>query len=320
MKTISKISLSLAIGVISLSGCKSKNETFGSESFDDKAYFESLRKDAYKSKTSTQTDIKALSDLLPEALNLTYDNISYSQTNGATTLSNVNLTVADSDFGVNIETLLLWDVNETAITERLSGENLNNDFRLLSRLEAHNLSMFGLEAAFNSLMGASNDITQKILEDAINDDSDLSDAFPTQTFDNYEISLENFIVTDIKIHPWVLNLTQAPFTEGEVSTDANNIWHFYQKIAAWSYAFSYEDMAAYDGVFELEMTQDDIPLSLDMDIGLLAYKGYSRGDMEYGAVHDTKYVMDMATPISPDSVNRTVNTASSIEAYTYENR
>lgn len=317
MQIISKISLSFAIGVIGLSACKSKNEAANLKSFDDQAYFESLRSGAYKSKTSKQANIEALSDLLPETLDLTYGAISYSEKSGATILSDVNLTVEDSELGVNIKTLSLWDVNETAISDRLSGKNLDSDVSVLGRLEASNLSVFGLEAAFKPMMNASNNLNQKILEGSLGDDSDYSYGLLKQSIDNYDISLKNFIVTDIKMHPWVLNLTQAPFDED--APEANDFWHSFQKMAAWSYAMSYEDMAAYDGVFEIEMTQDELPMSFDMNVGLIGYKGYSRGDMDYVGLRDMRYVMDMVIPIDDSlSTTQALKMTTSTDSYSYE--
>ena len=313
MQIISKLSLGVAIGVIGLSACKSKNEAIDLKSFDDQAYFESLRSDVYKSKTSKQTDIEALSDLLPETLNLTFDDISYSDKSGATTLSDVNLTVVDSDFGINIETLLLWDVNETAISDRISGKNLDSDVSLLGRIEARNLSVFGLETAFQPLIDASNDLNQKLLEDTIGGDASLE-----QLIDKYDISLESFIATDVKVHPWVLNLTQSPFTEDEEATEETEVWHFLQKMAAWNHAISVEDMAAYDGTFEIEMRQDDLPMSFDMNIGLIGYKGYSRGDMEYVVARDMNYMMDMVVPLDDSSTTQSMKMKTSTESYTYE--
>jgi len=297
MQIISKIALGVAIGVISLSACKGKNKAIDLKSFDDKAYFESLRNEAYKSKTSEQTDIATLSNLLPESLNLTYDSISYSEKSGATTLSNVNLTMQDSDTGINIESLILWEVNEAAISDRLSGKNLESDLHLIGRLEASNLSIVGLESALKPIIDASNDLNSKIIEETLGGDSNLSDTLSGQSIDNYDISLRSFIVTDVKMHPWVLNLTQGPFGEDETTSTANELWNSFQKIAALSHAFSYDNMAAYDGIFKIAMTQDNLPVSFDMNIGLLGYKGYARGDVEYVVARDMKYLMDMVTPI-----------------------
>jgi len=52
MKIISKIGVSVAIGVIGLSACKNKNEAIDLKSFDDQAYFKALKGEVYKSKTS----------------------------------------------------------------------------------------------------------------------------------------------------------------------------------------------------------------------------------------------------------------------------
>ena len=170
----------------------------------------------------------------------------------------------EGDIGINIETISLWDANEGGLSARLSGENLDEEFSLLSRIEANNMSVFGLEAAFKSMFDASNNLTEKMLGGSNDGNIDLSEAIPEQSLDEYKIHLDSFIATDITIHPWVLNLTQTPFVEN--SDDATGVdviqqvWHGLQKIAAWSHALSFENMGAYNGVFELAMTQDDLSL------------------------------------------------------------
>jgi len=313
MQNLSKIGLSFAVGVLSLSACKSKNESTNLSSFDDQAYFESLRKEKYISKTSKQVDIAALSELLPDTLDLSYGDLTFSEKSGATTLSDVNLTVADSEFGFNIESLSLWDVNDSAISDRLSGKNLDSDVSVLGRIEASNISAFGLESVFQPLFDASNDFNRALLEGTgAEDDFNLE-----QSLDEYDFSLGSFIATDFKIHPWVLDLTQSPFNEYDEPSE-NEAWHLLQKMAAWSHAMSYEDMAAYDGVFNLSMTQDDVPLSFDMKIGFMGYKGYARGDMEYGGVRDIGYVMDMAIPLDETLAVKSLKLESSTEVSTYE--
>ena len=163
MKIISKMGITVAIGVICLSACKDKTETQELGSFVDLAYFESLRVENYVSKTSKQADITVLANMLPETLDLNYGDISFDEKSGATILSDVKLTIMEGDIGINIETISLWDANEGGLSARLSGENLDEEFSLLSRIEANNMSVFGLEAAFKSMFDASNNLTEKIL-------------------------------------------------------------------------------------------------------------------------------------------------------------
>ena len=315
MRAISKIGVSLVIGVIFLSACKGKSDKVSLNSFDDQAYFESVRSKAYKSKTSEQIDITALSGQLPDVITLKYSNIDYNKASGATTLSDVNLTFADSDIGVNIETLSLWDLNEAALSARISGDNLDSEFSLLGRLEARNLSAIGLETLFAPMMDASNALNQKMVDEL--GGGDLGDIVPEQAIDEYEISLGSLIVTDLKVHPWVLSLTPSPF-DGEVDgPEVNAFWHGFQKAGAWSHAVSYENMVAHDGVIEMTMSQYGMPSSLDMNYGLIGYKGYSRGDMDYAVIRDMNYVMDSHFPVLRGGT-KPMKTTAYVKAYSYE--
>lgn len=316
MRALSKIGVSFVIGVTCLSACKGKSDKVDLNSFDDQAYFESLRSEKYSSKTSEQIDIVALSGQLPDILTLTYSDVNFDQSSGATTLSDVNLTFADSDIGVNIESLSFWDLNEAALSGRISGDNLDSEFSLLGRLEARNLSAIGLETLFAPMMDASNVLNQKMVDEL--GGGDLDDIVPEQAIDEYEINLGSFIVTDLKLHPWVLSLTDSPF-DGEVDgSEMNAFWHGFQKVGAWSHAVSYENMVAHDGVFEMTMSQDGMPVSFDMNYGLIGYKGYSRGDFNYAVIRDMKYVMDSLLPLGDDSGTRPLKMSASIDSYTYE--
>lgn len=317
MQTLSKIGLGVvAIGVLSLSACKSKNETTNLSAFDDQAYFDALRKKKYKSKTSKRADVEALSDLLPETLDLTYGDVSYSEKSGATILSDVNLTVTDSEFGVNIETLSLWDVNEIAISDRLSGRNLDSDVLVLGRLEANNLSVFGVEGFFNPMFEASNAFNQGFVEGFTG--TEISDDFSEQSLESYDMRMGSFIASDVKIHPWVLSLTQTPFNEYDDTPEANEFWHWFQKMGAWNYAMSVEDMAVYDSVYEMTMTDDGAPMSFKMNMGFLGYKGYSRGDVDYVVGRDIGYKMDMSVPFENDSNQKSIKMESSTDVVSYE--
>ena len=323
MNIISKTGVAVAVGIIGLSACKDKTETQELGSFGDLAYFESLRTENYVSKTSKQADITVLANMLPETLDLNYGDISFDEKSGATILSDVNLTIMEGDIGINIETISLWDANEGGLSARLSGENLDEEFSLLSRIEANNMSVFGLEAAFKSMFDASNDLTEKMLGGSITDGVDLSEAIPEQTLDEYKIHLDSFIVTDITIHPWVLNLTQTPFvanSDNNIELDGiQEVWHALQKIAAWSHALSFENMGAYNGVFELAVTEDDLPISYDTEIGLIGYKGYSQGDIDYAGGRDMKTVTETAIPVESDTEITSFKMTNSTDFFSYEN-
>ena len=323
MNIISKMGVAVAVGIIGLSACKDKTETQELGSFGDLAYFESLRTENYVSKTSKQADITVLANMLPETLDLNYGDISFDEKSGATILSDVKLTIMEGDIGINIETISLWDANEGGLSARLSGENLDEEFSLLSRIEANNMSVFGLEAAFKSMFDASNDLTEKMLGGSITDGVDLSEAIPEQTLDEYKIHLDSFIVTDITIHPWVLNLTQTPFvanSDNNIELDGiQEVWHALQKIAAWSHALSFENMGAYNGVFELAVTEDDLPISYDTEIGLIGYKGYSQGDIDYAGGRDMKTVTETAIPVESDTEITSFKMTNSTDFFSYEN-
>ena len=184
------------------------------------------------------------------------------------------------------------------------------------------MSVFGLEAAFKSMFDASNNLTEKMLGWSNNGNIDLADVIPEQSLDEYKIRLDSFIATDITIHPWILSLTQTPFVENfDDATDLNGIqqvWHGLQKIAAWNHALSFKDMAAYNGVFELAMTQDDLPISYDMEIGVIGYKGYSRGDIDYAGGRDIKTFTETAIPVESDTETTSLKITNSTDFFSYE--
>jgi hypothetical protein len=286
---------------------KSANTPAIGAGFDENAYFNALRDEFYILPGQEALDVDALIKIVPENVAINFDNVKFDTASGATVVSGVKITMADNaDIGMEIESLSLWGVDGEALSARLSGERLEETLPIAQRIEASELSMFGLETLFAPLIDAANEMSSDMVEGMVaGDDKILTESMPVQSLDKYDFHMRKLILSDLVLHSWEIDLRDLPEQTITTGNDFDDIfynksneefWHGFQKMAAAYHAVSFGNFAAYGAEFDFEMSQDGAPMIMSFNNDYLGYKNYHRGNLEYGVVHGTNFIMDMSIP------------------------
>ena len=263
-----------------------------------KAHFKALRGETFKlsGAADTANDVSEFLDgFSSPILSLSYNGVDFDEKLGAAIVSDLEVMAGkDTQFGLRIKTTKFWGLDTDALNARLSGNALDQSSAVLKRAEFNNISFVGLEGLFNAMIGAGAEKLEEGLQslpDDTQNEADLNDirkAF-NASIDAYNFSYDTIILTDLKLHPYVLRHTPVPFADENVDPLATKIWHGVQTFAAWSAAIEFEDLAAYDGRFDMTMTQMEQPLTIEGDIALAGLHGYRQGDVDYSLTTDLSY-------------------------------
>ncbi|NNC37542.1 MAG: hypothetical protein HKO02_08790 [Hyphomonadaceae bacterium] len=287
-------------------------------------YFEALRSEKFILAGQAKLDIDALIALLPEKAAITYAKAAFDPDSGATRLDDLKITAADnSDIGLHIGQLSLWGVDYNAISDRASGRRLDETIPVATRVEIDGLKMFGMETILEVISDASKEITVDIVEDLSNDgdlETELSEELLFQSFDRLDFSIGRSVITDVTVHPWVLELTDLKIKDEKSKEGLTKIWHIVQKLSAWNYSLSYENYVSYDIAFNIDMKMEDMPYSMALSYDLMGHRDIDRGNTGFGIVKGSRNVSDMTLPkISSDGESLTnirMKTESFTEFYT----
>lgn len=290
--------------VVSITACNNTSEKTkrSVDSFDAEnaeAHFSKLRAEKLVLSGQSVLDIDLLLTQISDVVSVTYNTVQFDEKAGATRLKDVKISATDKpDFGLSIDELALWGVNSEAITARIAGENLKDTASIAKRIEATDLEIFGMETIFAPFMNATNSLAENMLEE-MGDDMDTPT--PAQLINQYDAKMAKVILTDLSFHPWVLEMTDIPDLFVEKSSPAEretaqSLWHLFQKAAAISHSLTYENLAAYDGHYTMEMSQDGVDMDFAMTMPIIGQKDYMQGDLAYSYYRDVAYDMDMMMP------------------------
>lgn len=116
------------------------------------AAFETFAEEALSIEGASEADIAGVQAALPDWISLSWDEASFDSASGATTFSNLALTInTEPAFGLSMETARFWGLDGDFLAARLSGERLDETGKVFDRMEATSVRYFGIADALNAL-------------------------------------------------------------------------------------------------------------------------------------------------------------------------
>ena len=235
-------------------------------------------KQAAPSNLSGEVDVAQLLDVLPGEIVTRYEEVSYNERTGETVISNLRFSSeVDTEVGVIIETLSVSGVDTDFLLARLNGTNFDEEAIVVDKLEASNISLFGVEKFYGDFFETYNEKVEDI-----GDDTELEDAFNLIEFEKLNFQIETLSLDDFELRPFLLIKREL-----EDETDSE-LLGFLQTYAAYNRAIGAQRMSMQGLKMAMAMRDAGELIDMTFDVPSSIVEGWHGGDMD-------KYVVDRMT-------------------------
>lgn len=239
------------------------------------AGLQALADETFSLSDQLEADLAPINDALPDLVSISWDEKSLDATNGATVFSGLTVTInSDPAFGMTAEEAEVWGLNSDLISARLRGERLDETGLAFNRLEARNVSYFGVAGALGTLFDA--------VEEEVQDETGESLEFSIDTF---ESTVSQMVMSNVSLRPYEiapisdsffidLGIAEEDMTpeEQEEMAMATSIARLAQQVVAVTRSLSIEDLAAYDTTAAFSMTQAGMEQSINVSWDFYGYE------------------------------------------------
>ena len=146
--------VALALGASALAGCSQGGSgALAAVDIDPKAIEAQVAKlatDTLKGTTTEAANLDAVKALLPAEVVMSWGNLTFDAATNSTLVTDLKLTPKDMPaVGLQIAELRLWDFDAKLLEDRIAGKRLTETAKLARRIDAKNISVFGLADAIN---------------------------------------------------------------------------------------------------------------------------------------------------------------------------
>lgn len=307
MKTVSSLSALFLAGVLAACGNgkdepapdapapPAESDVSAGEWQESIASLQALAGEAFSLEDQLEADLQPINDALPDLLSISWDDKSLDPTSGATVFTGLKVTIAtEPEFGIQAEEAELWGLNTDLVSARLRGERLDETGLAFNRLEARNVSYFGVANAFNTLFDA--------MEESIEDDSGTDVDFG---FDTFESNTAEMVLSNVSLRPYELVPISDTFFEDlvpdeEISDEdreemavATEAVRLAQQVVAVVRTLSVESGASYDSKATFVMDQPGMKQSVDVSWDFSGYENMSGFDIGRVVMVNTRQAQTM---------------------------
>ncbi len=140
--------------ITGLGACSQGSAAIGAVDIDAKsleAHVAKITSEAIKGEATAAADLASLRALLPKEVSVTWASLNFDAASGATVLTEVKVTPADMpEIGLGIAELRLWDFDVALLRARMQGQRLGETAKLARRIDAKNVSVFGMAEMMNA--------------------------------------------------------------------------------------------------------------------------------------------------------------------------
>jgi len=308
------------------------------------AHVTKLASESIKGAATAAADIESLRAVLPAEVAVSWGNLSFDAATGSTLLTAVKVTPKDNTaVGVSIEELRLYDLDVALLKARLSGQRLAETAPLARRIDAKNVSAFGLASVMNGMMGAAYDgftgdafppAQDTLPAEPANPlkfqpadpeaappedwppatdpdfdfgDDDFSAAFAS-TFDRYDFSAGRVIIDDVVVRPY--QAAPAPAAAADPNDPMASFMSVMQMFAAFNQSYGVDTAAYLDMKAVMGMTQFGESTTTDMAIKSFGARGMRGGDA------DAMYMRGLSYTSKGASMGIPMDMTYSVDLYT----
>ena len=304
--------------------------------FDDVAYFGALRASPTEASRDVAFDVAALVAALPAPFVVTHGTVAAPGGTAPVIVPDVEITLEGNEiFSVRAEEMRFYGVNGNTLAARLAGERLDETLDVGGRIEITGVNAVGVETIYQSIFDASNTLSLAILDGVMDLDDETSEAVAAASrtdVGDYSMSVGKMVLTDLVLHPFVIDPITFDWTSDEASVDSPEIAldiedgfgeatgdatagvtplrdrqeamvHVFQQMAAWTRTIALEDFASYDMTLNLTMKDGSGARSkIEEVIPFAAYKAIDRGNIGLSVVRDVTFSADFEfSETAPDS-------------------
>lgn len=241
---------------------------------------------------SVEADFEAINAALPELVSVSWDDKSFDADSGATVFSGLRVTIAtEPEFGMLAEEAEVWGLNSDFVAARLSGERLAESGLAFSRLEARNVSYFGIAGAMEMLF----DTLFEQIEDETGETLDFE-------IGEFESMTAEMVVSNLSLRPYEFAAVPDTFfadvgiDKGDMSEDdqanaamALEAVRLAQHVVAVVRTLEVDASAWYDTDVTMQMTQSPgMTTSADVSWDFYGYEDVSGFDLGRAVIVDAR--------------------------------
>lgn len=320
MRAFGGVFVALALGASALAGCSQGGSgAIGAVDIDPKAIEAQVAKlatDALKGTTTEAANLEAVKALLPAELAMSWGNLSFDAATNSTLVTDLKLTPKDMPtVGLQIAELRLWDFDAKLLEDRISGKRLAETAKLARRIDAKNISVFGLAAAINQgtagmqpaepavedatpLKFQPTDPTDptaplppEIVEPFSMDDMDMY-AYAAPTIERMDISIGRVIIDDLQLRPYQVVPTPAAAPD---PNDPMSFMPVLQQLVSVAQSYGVDTAAYFDYKIGFDMTEAGQKVTGDMTVKSMGARGMRGGDLDGMFIRDVDYAFSAPT-------------------------
>ncbi|HEV7691266.1 MAG TPA: hypothetical protein VGO52_10600 [Hyphomonadaceae bacterium] len=277
------------------------------------AYVTKLAETPFSLKAEGASDLAAVRDALPGAMNLTWATLNFDAATGATVLTNVKLTPKDTpQVGLGIAEVRLWDFDAAFAKARLAGQRLTETGKLARRIDAKGITLFGLETLMAPALDAYTGAISNVIEGQVGPDGAAAvDASLEMKLDSYEFSVGRVIVDDVMLRPFELTPAKLP---ADAEPDLVQAMPVLQGFAAVMRSIAYDTSAMFDMKGSLAMTQAGQPMKMNVGMKSYGVRGVRGADSDTAFVRGVTVSGTMQEP----GMAKPMDISGGVDLYTME--
>ena len=239
-----------------------------------------LAEEAFNLEASSEADLSAINEALPDLFSISWDEKSFDEGTGATVFTGLKITIAtDPEFGLQAGEAEVWGLNSDLIAARLRGERLDETGLVFNRLEARNVKYFGLAGAMNVLFDA--------LKEEIEEESEAYEDLVLNV-ETFEAETAEMVMNGVSLRPFeYVPVSDSIFDaigvaqedEDELGPDemadrefALKTLRLAQQVLAVSRSLSVEEGASYNTSMVFDMSQPGMTQRVDASWDFSGYE------------------------------------------------
>lgn len=326
----------LAFGAsLVVSGCSQGSGAVSAIDVDPKAieaHVTKLAGETLKGTTTTAANLDAIKSLLPPEVQLTWGALSFDAATNSTLVTDLKIVPRDMPtVGVQVAELRLWDFDADLLKARFTGQRLTETAKLAKRIDAKNVSVFGLADAINQQMPGS--MTEPPVDPAepapvpanptkfqpadpaepapegwppaTEPDFHFDSSFYATKIDRYDVSIGRVIIDDVMLKPYVAPPAATP--SADPYDPMSTMMPVLQNLAAIGASYGIDTAAYFDFKVGIGMTEMGQKIDADILVKTLGARGLRGGDVDGMFMRDMVYSAkaDVGAP-TPVDMNYTM--------------
>jgi len=287
------------------------------------AHVTKLAGEAFRGTATEAADLDSLRKLLPPEVSLTWGNLSFDAATNSTLVTDLKLTPTGmTSVGLQIAELRLFDFDSKLLQDRIAGQRLGESAPLARRIDAKNISLFGVaDAIMQGMAPADGSATvppadgetpvenanplkfqpadPAVPEDPLPDwpaasDDDFDDWMAPPTIDRFDFSIGRIILDDIQLKPFLV--APAPATPADPYDPMPQLMQVLQLVSSFTQSYGIDTAAYLDMKMGFEMTQFDEKIAYDISVASIGARGMRGGDLDGMYMRDAAYVLQSPSP------------------------